>query len=449
MQGGALFSKEDIEQHDPQFKAVPFDPETGKPAQLSAASNRVFQRYYVNPQSELDFIVLESLLNSTVLGVLSQSLVRLICGSGQKLQIKLHNEEHLSAEEKDKLLEKYQYVLDDLTKITDQITEKNDISWTDLITQLIQQMVDFGRGAILVNSWENPTNVMLLQARDLNVTETDSWGNFLSVQTRWISDQVSKDDLVYLYNPIQTSQTHSAGCFGVSMLKPALNDARTLLKIPKALENISTNCYAGAYSMIIKPQGSTQAQKEEEYKKITNYYKAGDVNILIEDPESVSTQEVNWNPQFSGLTLAADHAMKNIAVALGLPISLISQHDINRASLLGAIQLTLKTSILPIRTMISRQISRQFYQRHVQRLHPELTGKLTVELGFNELQIASYLDLTASALAIDSRSELTPKAFGTLIGLDNYEAMTAGTLVKPGGNGGKLQEESYNEEGDK
>ena len=446
--GGPIYTKEQIEEHDPAFKAVPYDVKTKKPAQLTAGKHE-FHKYYINPSTDLDFIVAESLLNSTLLGPLSQALTRLLVAGGLKPMIKLHNEEHLTAEEKDKMLQKYQYVLDDLAKVTDSITEHNDVSWTDLVTQLIQQTVDFGRGAILFDNFDNPKNAMLVHARDMNITEISKWGNFESVQMRFMANQVSRDDMVYLYNPIQSSQKHSAGPYGVPMILPALDDARALLRVPKSLENLAKNTYAGAYTLIIKPQGSTMESKKTEYQQLTRHYKAGTVNILLEDPDEVKTEEVNWKPEFAGLIETADHLKKNIAVALGLPVSLISQHDINRASLLGAIQLVMKTSILPTRAMLARQITKQFYMKHFLKQHSELAEILTVELGFHELQIASYLDLTASALAIDSRAELTPKAFGTLIGLDNYENMTIPDAeITKGGNSGKMQNESYNEKGE-
>ena len=84
--------------------------------------------------SDLDHLAIESLINSTVLGPLSQTLVRFFVGNGLKPQLELLNEEKMSIEEKDVALKKYQYVLDDLNKITDRIDRNNDVSFEDTIT---------------------------------------------------------------------------------------------------------------------------------------------------------------------------------------------------------------------------------------------------------------------------------------------------------------------------
>ena len=82
-------------------------------------------------------------------------------GNGLKPQIELLNEEKLTTEQKSKELEKYQYVLDDLNRITDKIDRHNDVSFEDTITQLVQQTVDYGRSAILFDDFVNPKKIML------------------------------------------------------------------------------------------------------------------------------------------------------------------------------------------------------------------------------------------------------------------------------------------------
>ena len=154
-------------------------------------------------------------------------------GNGLKPQLELLNEEKLTTEQKEKELEKYQFVLDDLNKITDKIDRNNDVSFEDTITQLVQQTVDYGRSAILFDDFMNPKKIMLIQSRDMGITETDNFANFESVQLRFMNNQISKDDMIYLYNPVQTSQTYNSGVYGVPLIKPCIDSARALRKIPK------------------------------------------------------------------------------------------------------------------------------------------------------------------------------------------------------------------------
>ena len=82
-------------------------------------------------------------------------------------------------------------------------------------------------------------------------------------------------------------------------------------------------------------------------------------------------------------------------------------------------------------------------------LFPDLVEKIAVEMSFNEMPVASWLDLVQSALALDSRGELTSDAMGSLIGLPAYGSLLSdNAVVVPGGNSKKLPNESNNEKGE-
>ena len=443
--GGVIYTQDQIEEHKPAFQAVPYDPEEKKPFQLSAGK-QAFSKYYVNIMSDLDHLAIESLISSTVLGPLSQTLCRFYCGNGLKPQLELLNEEKLSTEQKDKELEKHQYVLDDLNKITDKIDRHNDVSFEDTITQLVQQTVDYGRSAILFDDFVNPKKIMLVQSRDMGITETDNFANFESVQLRFMNNQISKDDMIYLYNPVQTSQTYNSGVYGIPLIKPCIDSARALRKIPKDLEILAKNCYAGNFLISIKNQGQTLEEKENEYQQIVSHFKPGGTSVLIEDPEDVKTHDVKWSPEFDGLIKSAEHLKKNIMQSLGLPMALLDESVANRASLQAKIQMTIKIQIIPTRELLARSICRQFYQRHLERLHPDLIDKLKIVLHFQDLQISTWIDLIQAALSLDSRAQLTSAAMSELTGLTNYEAMLEPNAeIVPGGNSKKLPKEGFDE----
>ena len=395
--------------------------------------------------SDLDHLAIESLINSTVLGPLSQTLTRFFVGSGLKPQIELLNEEQLTIEQKDKELEKYQYVLDDLNKITDKIDRHNDVSFEDTITQLVQGTIDHGRSAILFDNFDTPAKILFVQGRDLGITETDNFGNFESVQLRFMNNQISKDDMIYLFNPVQTSQTYNSGVYGVPLIKPCIDSARALRKIPKDLEKLATNSYAGNFLLSVKNTGSTPEEKEAEFQEVVKHFKPGGSSILIAD-EEMTTHDIKWSPEFDGLIKSAEHLKKNIMQSLGLPMALLDESVANRASLQAKIQMTIKIQIIPTRELLARQICRQFYQRHLERLHPDLTDKLKIVLHFQDLQISTWIDLIQAALSLDSRAQLTSAAMSELTGLTNYEAMLEPDAeIVPGGNSKKLPKEGYDE----
>ena len=169
------------------------------------------------------------------------------------------------------------------------------------------------------------------------------------------------------------------------MLKPCIDSARALRKIPKDLEILAKNCYAGNFLISIKNQGQTLEEKENEYQQIVSHFKPGGTSVLIEDPEDVKTHDVKWSPEFDGLIKSAEHLKKNIMQSLGLPMALLDESVANRASLQAKIQMTIKIQIIPTRELLARSICRQFHQRQFERQHPELIDKLKIVLHFPRL----------------------------------------------------------------
>ena len=230
-------------------------------------------------------------------------------------------------------------------------------------------------------------------------------------------------------------------------LTPCIDSARALRKIPKDLEILAKNCYAGNFLISIKNQGQTLEEKENEYQQIVSHFKPGGTSVLIEDPEDVKTHDVKWSPEFDGLIKSAEHLKKNIMQSLGLPMALLDESVANRASLQAKIQMTIKIQIIPTRELLARSICRQFYQKHLERLHPDLIDKLKIVLHFQDLQISTWIDLIQAALSLDSRAQLTSAAMSELTGLTNYEAMLEPNAeIVPGGNiTKKLPKEGYDE----
>ena len=451
--GGPMYTDQQIKEHYPKFEVLPYDPETKKPQKIAAAGKTPFSKYWVNEVSDLDHMALQSLLSSTVLGRLSATYVRLLTGKGLAPKITLLNEDSLTVEQRDAERKKYQPVLDALNAITRRIDQNNDISFFDTVAALIQQVIDFGKGAILFSNFDNfdsePSKIMLIPSRDMGIIETDDYANFESVQLRYMNKQVSKDDLIYLFNPIHTSQaSHNAGPYGIPFVKPAIDAARALRKIPKDLEILSTTAYAGNYLVAVRPQGSTLEDKRSEYQQIVNNLKPAGTSVLVENPEDIATHDVAWRPEFSGLVQSGQFLKKTIIESLGLPQALLDESVTNRSSMLGKIQASLKADIIPIREMFSRQIAAQFYQRHFERLFPQLIDKIKIDARFESLEIATWLDLIQGVLSLDARQQLKPEGFAELTGISHYANLVeADAEITPGaGQTKKLPTETMEQE---
>ena len=132
----------------------------------------------------------------------------------------------------------------------------------------------------------------------MGITETDNFANFESVQLRFMNNQISKDDLIYLYNPVQTSQTYNSGVYGVPMIKPCIDSARALRKIPKDLEKSGQLIVMPEISCYLNKNTGVNTLEEKESRVSTSgkvISKPGGSSVLIEDPGNVKTHDVKWS----------------------------------------------------------------------------------------------------------------------------------------------------------
>ena len=299
------------------------------------------------------------------------------------------------------------------------------------------------KGAILFDNFDDPEKIKFIQSRDIGIIETDDYDNLESIQVKFIEEQIDKKDLVYLFNPVISSQVHNAGPYGIPLILPCLDSSRVIRKIhQKDLEILATKCYAGAFVLSVANQGTTEDQKKDEYSSIVKKFKPASSSVLLEHPDDTRLDQINWHPEFEGLLNTSTHLIKYIISCLNLPISIFDESIANKASLLGKVQLTLKVGVVPVRELLARMICKQFFQRHVDRLHPELKNKIRIKLHFEDIALATHLDLIKAALAVDSRQQLNQKSFGELSGLEAYANMVLDDKpITPGGGNTELPDD--------
>ncbi len=100
--------------------------------------------------------------------------------------------------------------------------------------------------------------------------------------------------------------------------------------------------WSGLFLMAIKPEGQNLADKQKEYQQVVKNMVRGGPNVLMEHPDDVKFQNVDFAPkvkEFQDLT----EAMLRYQVAVaGLPHSMFYDESAsNRATLIGKIQLVI------------------------------------------------------------------------------------------------------------
>lgn len=461
------YDQETIANHIPnmQLAVLSVDRSTGLGTPLTAAeATRRRQEhpnwmpfYYANPMQDLDYMVIEQLTRNTILGSLTNTLSKFIVGQGFKPELELIKPSGNDEQDREEI-EAQQDIIDDLIAI-DSLVGEGDVDFKDKVTALITCTNTFNRAALIFGySSDNkpveingrryvgiPTSVKFAHPRDLGMIKVDpaTW-KLLAVQWRNAYSMIPANDMIYLWNPVVSATTRGSWLYGDSMILPMIDAARTLRK------NIGVNfpamaevSWAGSAILWVRPRGTTDSQKQQEWSDITSRFVRGAPNVMLESPEDVKVDTLEFNPKVNEFVNMNDSLIKYCIAVLGLPHSLFYDEDSsNRATMLGKIQLAISVTINPLRSWIGRMIAEQWYQRNFkiiceQSNRKDLLKKFRVKMVYSDLHIEEWFDRIEAVNKIDERKALNDKDYGELAGIENYEQkVVPDAEVTPGGKKG-------------
>ena len=470
-----LMTPEQIKNHVPLQSLQALTPRSYKP--LSAArifemkKKRLRPNIFNNPMQSIDYRIYETLLKHTFIGALADALVRYLVGTGFKPEL-VHINPNKDPEKNQKEIDANQDIITTLMEIDNQVERNSkrhlDINFKQKISATIMSALMYNRGSLMFiyekpikigeKSYKDiPSHLIPAHAQDLGMIKTDPETQRLThVQWRMgYEDFTPMHDQLYLWNPLTSSKVHNGMFYGMSILSPMISASkliRTLLS--ETFPAISRNAWAGVFFLIVKNDGNTTQSKEQEYGVIAQGAKPGNPNILIKDPDDVRLDNVDYDAKVTELKDTLESMIKLCISIMGLPqVGFYDESAANRATMVGKIQLTMRTTIDPMRTWIGESICQQWYQRWFELIYkdkPEILAKFKIKLSWTDLHIAEWYDSIEAALSLDGRKELKDNEFGELVGLDNYDTLVNPEAeTKPGGDGGGKVSMDNSETGDK
>ncbi len=439
------------------------DDLTGKP--LSAAEitykrntkQHWYPRFFSNPMQSLDYQTFEAHLRSTIGGPLMRSFVKFLVGKGFKPELELINPGEDSIENQ-KEIDANQDIIKALLQIEYQYSyDKNgylDTSFQDKINALILNCLSFNRSAIIQRYDESvivndkkfsglPTSGQNAHARELGIIEVDPLtARLKQVQWQNTNGMVDIDNTIYLWNSLASANTYNTTHYGDSTVIPMIDALRVIrTNIGVNFQAMGENAYSGLGLLFVKPKGQTVQQKIDEYIQVSGNIVPATTNILMEDPDDVRFDNVNYQPEVDKFVNMTESMIKYCAACLGMPHSMFyDEAASNRATMIGKIDLTIETVMNPLREWLDRALSPQTYDKWFRQIYQdndELLKKFRIKMVFEDLHIAEWYDKVEAVNNLDSRHQLTDVAYGDMLGIDNYVGMIeSGAETMPGGNGG-------------
>ena len=191
------------------------------PAQIKnkyGQKNNWTPHYFINPQQDLDYIVIGAVLKNTFVGALMNAFTKFIVGTGFRPELELINPDKENDENNINEINSNQEIINDLMEIDRQLDTnlpgQQDISFVEKISALIDTANSFNRSA-LIFSYDQPVKIRgktyqqipsglkFAHARDLGIIEVtpDSW-KLEAVQWRQAYYMVPSTDMIYLWESV-------------------------------------------------------------------------------------------------------------------------------------------------------------------------------------------------------------------------------------------------------
>ena len=469
----AVYDPEIIYNWDPYLKLVPANHENkGIPytsEQLSAKKkdsvaigNPWNPNYFINPYQDLDYMMIEGALKTTFVGAEMNALTRFIVGKGFRPELELINpdkDEQKNAE----TLAKYTKVLDFLKSIDRYVDRRVpgriNMPLIELMTALIDTTNSFNRSALMFiydkehpfkdedgKEWPLvPTTLRHAHPRDLGIIETDPLTQGLvSVQWNYNFQQISVDDMIYLWNPLVSAKYHNATFYGGSMVLPMLDAARTVRSlIGDDFPAMARNTWAGVPIITVDPEGASVEDREAEYGNLVGRFVVGGINIFLKHPDQVRVDNINLDPKVLEFQKLSDFLLRYSVASVGLPQTLFFDETTStRSTMLGKIQLAMSVQIEPIRESINRQVNPQWYQKWLEMKYAgtDILKIVKAKLVWEDLHVEKWFDKVEAVNMVDARLPLKNKAYGDLSGIPDYvNKVVDNSGVVPGGDSSQLE----------
>ena len=120
--------------------------------------------------------------------------------------------------------------------------------------------------------------------------------------------------------------------------------------------------WSGLFLMAVKPEGANLADKQKEYEQVTKNMVRGGPNVLLEHPDDVKFQNVDFNPKVKEFQDLTEAMLRYQVACAGLPHSMFYDESAsNRATMIGKIQLATATTINPMRETDGKLITHQWF----------------------------------------------------------------------------------------
>ncbi|MEM3001278.1 MAG: hypothetical protein QXI92_01500 [Candidatus Nitrosocaldus sp.] len=377
------------------------------------------------PYTSEDYREFEQVWATTLAGLALDKKVEFIIGGGIKpvFDLKRNIKKGLSEQEIKSRLASYDDLLQRLYDIDEHVEFNQRLKVTVLLSKV------FGRACLLFdhNSADDtiPTGLKIIHPRHLGQVVLDevTWKpsrvqiNLPYAQGTYYADA---DDIIYLVNLPYTPVLNSMW-YGFSELQRVVGAAKALQRfIEYDAPEIAESMWAGYGLFIVNTAGRSKEEAENMLKTLVSNIKPGAFNAIAARKDDVEFRTLDLEPKVNDLVQLIDAYERLIIGNSTVPSALLGrEEDQNMATLKGKIEFFMNGAIRAERESIVREVSRQWYQRLVERIEPTALNEVSVGAEFEPFIVSNWVDMVDAVSKLKSLiPEMSTDAILTILGLE-------------------------------
>jgi len=374
------------------------------------------------PYTQEDYRDFEKVWATTLAGAALDKKVEFIVGGGIRpvFDLKRNLKKGLNEQEIRARLARYDDLMQRLIDIDEQVEFNQKLKISILLSKV------FGRACMLfdyndVNS-RIPSTLKIVHPRYLGtVIVDDTTWKPTHVQVMLAENEyLPIDEMIYLVNLPYTPVLNS-DWYGFSELQRVVGAAKALQRfIEYDAPEIAESMWAGYGLFIINTANKSKEEADAMLNALVNSLKPGAFNAIAAKKEDVDFKTLDLEPKVQELVQLIDAYERLIIGNSTVPSALLGrEEEQNMATLKGKIEFFMNGVIRAEREAIVREVSRQWYQRLVERIEPSVLNELNISAEFEPFIVSNWVDMVD---AVKKLKELLPNlsenAILTMLGLE-------------------------------
>lgn len=382
-----------------------------------------FNHYSIMPPyTQEDYRDFEKVWATTLAGAVLDKKVEFIVGGGIRpvFNLKKNIKRSLNEQEVRAILASYDDLMQRLIDIDEQVEFNQRLKISILLSKV------FGRACMLfdyndINS-KIPSTLKIIHPRYLGRVKVDetTWKPAYVQVTLADNEYLHIDEMIYLVNLPYTPVLNS-DWYGFSELQRVVGAAKALQRfIEYDAPEIAESMWAGYGLFIINTANKSKEEADAMLNALVNNLKPGAFNAIAAKKEDVDFKTLDLEPKVQELVQLIDAYERLIIGNSTVPSALLGrEEDQNMATLKGKIEFFMNGVIRAEREAIVREVSRQWYQRLVERIEPSALNELNISAEFEPFIVSNWIDMVD---AVKKLKELLPNlsedAILTILGLE-------------------------------